>query len=74
MKYQDEILLPPLRLSAHIMEGKLKITETNRKYEEILHSCLLFCAFMDFYRDVVKRNVHVLFTILYNLNLACQQV
>ena len=32
-------------LSTHIIEGKLKILETNHKYEEILHFYLIFCVF-----------------------------
>ena len=35
VKYRDEILKPPLRLSAHITEGRVKILETNLKSEEI---------------------------------------
>ena len=33
----------------HIIEGKLKILDTNQKSEEIL----VFCVFMDFYCNVV---------------------
>ena len=49
-------LLPQSRLSADIMEGKLKILETNQKPEGIrsLHVYLPFCAFRDIYCDVVK--------------------
>ena len=36
LKYRDEILQPPLRLSAHIMEGRVKISETYPKSEEII--------------------------------------
>ena len=43
------------------MEEKLEIFETNKKSEESLHFYLIFCAFMDFYFDVVKRNIHVWF-------------
>ena len=35
MKYCDKILQPPLLLSTHIMEGKLKIFKRNQKSEEI---------------------------------------
>ena len=31
IKYRDDILQPPLRLSPHIMEGKLEILGTNPK-------------------------------------------
>ena len=48
-----------LNLSAHTIEGKLKILERNQKSEKILRFYLIFCVFMDFYCDVVKRNVHV---------------
>ena len=54
LTYCDEILQPPLCMSAHIMEGKLKTLETNQKSEEILHFYLIFCVFMDFYCNVVK--------------------
>ena len=37
MKDRDEILQLPLHLSAYIIEGKLKILETNQKSEEIKH-------------------------------------
>ena len=37
VKYCDKILQPTLLLSAHIMVGKLKILETNPKYEEVAH-------------------------------------
>ena len=36
MKYRDGILQLPLRFSAHIMEGKLRILVTNPKSEEII--------------------------------------
>ena len=36
LKYRDDILKPPLRLSAHIMEGRVKILETYPKTEEII--------------------------------------
>ena len=35
LKYYDEILQPPLCLSAHIMEVRVKILETYPKSEEI---------------------------------------
>ena len=74
MKYPDKILQPQLCLSAHIIEVKLEILETNKKSEEILHFYLIFGVFLDFYCGAVKRNIHVLVTILYNLNLACQHI
>ena len=56
MKYRDEILKPPLRLSAHIMKGKPKMLE---KKSQILRNCTPFipylCAFGDFYCDFVDR-------------------
>ena len=36
LKYRDEILKPPLRLSTYIMEGRVKILETYPKSEEII--------------------------------------
>ena len=36
LKYRDEILKPPFRLSTYIMEGRVKILETYRKSEEII--------------------------------------
>ena len=48
LKYCDEILQTPLCLSAHIMEGKVEILETNKKSEEVLHFYFIFGAFMDF--------------------------
>ena len=42
MKYCDEILQLPLRLSAHIMEGKVKMLETYPKSEEIISFCPIF--------------------------------
>ena len=69
MKYPDQILQPPLHLSAHIMEVTLEILEINKKSEEITHFYLIFGVLMDFYCDVV--NVHAFLTIPYNLNLAC---
>ena len=46
LKYRDEILKPPFRLSAHIMEGRLNILQTYPKSEEIISfysefSCIL---------------------------------
>ena len=35
MEYCDDILQPPSGLLTHIIEGKLKILETNPKSEEI---------------------------------------
>ena len=56
------------------MEVKLEILETNKKSEEILHFYLIFGVFMDFYCDAIKRNVHLLVTTIYNINLACQHI
>ena len=64
MKCCDKILQQTIFLSAHILEGKIKLLETLKKSEEILHCYLIFSVFMDFYCDVIKRNVHVLVTIL----------
>ena len=36
MKYRDEILQPPLCLSTHKMEEKLKILEIYAKYKEMM--------------------------------------
>ena len=44
MKYRDQVLLPLLHLSVHIIEGKLKILETNPKSEE--NYSLLFHSFV----------------------------
>ena len=60
MKYNDELLQPSLCLSTHIMEGKLKMLETNQKPEKKLHTFIpyfvdlytfypIFCAFVHFY-------------------------
>ena len=48
MKYRDGILQPPLRLSAHIMEGRVKILETYPKAEEIISFIPNFHSFADF--------------------------
>ena len=42
-------LIPKFHLTTRIMDG------TNKKSEEIVHISLIFCAFGDFYCDVVKR-------------------
>ena len=47
--------LPQSHLSTYVMEGKLKILETNQKSEEITHFNTMYCAFWDFHWDVVKR-------------------
>ena len=59
VKYRNEILQPPLRLSAHIMEGKLKILGTTPKSEEITHFYPIFCVFADFYSDMLSRTAMV---------------
>ena len=43
--------------TVYIIDGKLKILETNQKSKEIMHFYLIFCVFMDFYCNVVKRNI-----------------
>ena len=48
MKYHDEILQPSLRLSTHIMEGRVKILEIYPKSEEIITFYPQFSAFADF--------------------------
>ena len=68
MKYRDEILQPPLRLSAHIMEGRVEILVTNPKAEEIISFYPIFsCISKTLYStsDYVEQNCHVLVTILY---------
>ena len=47
VKYGDENLKPPLRLSAQIMEGRVKKLETYLKSEEIL---CFFPIFSSIYR------------------------
>ena len=50
MKYSYEILQPPLSLSAHIIEGRLKIMGKSPKSEEIISFySILFVHFADFY-------------------------
>ena len=66
MKYRDEILQPPPRLSAHIMEGKPKISGTNPKPEEITSFYpILLCILHTLYStsDYVEQNCHVLVTV-----------
>ena len=72
MKHRDEILQPPLHLSAHIMEGKPKILGTNPKSEEIISFYPIFLCILRTCSDYVQQNCHVLVTVIYNLNLACQ--
>ena len=48
LKYCDEILEPPLRLSVYIMKGKVKILQTYPKSEEIISFIPNFHAFADF--------------------------
>ena len=50
MKYRDEISQPPFLLSAHIMEGRVKILETYLKSEEIIsfYPTFFFLHFADF--------------------------
>ena len=45
LKYYDEILKLPLRLPAHIMEGRVKILETYPKSEEMISFCTIFLCF-----------------------------
>ena len=81
MKYHDDILEPPFRLPAYIMEGKLKILGRNHKFEEIISLYPIFLCILktfiqycssDYY---VEQICHVFVTILfYNLNLACQVI
>ena len=44
LKYRNEILQPPLRFSAHIMEGRVKILETYPKSEEIISFYSIFSS------------------------------
>ena len=77
MKYRDEILQPPLRLSAYKMEGKPKILWTNPKSEEIISFYPIFlCILQTLYSisDYIQQNCHFLVTTLYNLNLTCQHI
>ena len=53
------VILYKLNLACqHIIEGKLKILETNQKSEEILHIYLIIFVSGDFYCDLFKRNIH----------------
>ena len=77
MKYRDEILQLPLRLSAHKMEGKPKILRINPKSEEIISFYPIFlCILQTLYSisDYIEQNCHFLVTTLYNLNLTYQHI
>ena len=77
MKYRDEILQLPLRLSAHIMEGKLKILETNPKSEKIISFYTIFsCILQILYStsNYIELDCPALVTILFTLNLTCQHI
>ena len=56
LKYRDEILQPPLHLSAHRIEGKLKIVEINHQSQEIMS----FIA--HFYPTAFKGRAGIVFT------------
>ena len=76
MKYCDEILQPPLCLSAVIMEGKLKILGTNPKSEEIISFYPIFLCSLQIYTELaIMLNRTAMFWLRYfNLNLACQHI
>ena len=76
MKYRDQTLQPPLRLSAHILEGKPKVLRTcpkTKNYKLLSH---ILCILQTLYStcDYVEQNCHVLVTVIYNLNLASQHI
>ena len=64
----------PLRLSAHIMAGRVKILEIYLKSEEIISFYPYFHPFADFYKRYVEQNCHILVTTLYNLNFTCRLI
>ena len=75
LKYCDEILQPPLHLSAYIMEGRLNILETYLKSEEIIRFYPQFSCICRLYTcDYIEQNGHVLVTTIYNLHLTCQPI
>ena len=57
MNYCDKILQPPLRLSAYVMEGKLKILGDYPKSGEMSFYFIFFVHFADFYRDYIDQNM-----------------
>ena len=57
--FGHDTLQPQSSLSAHILEGKLKILDRNQKYEDIFRFYPVFCGFRDFYCDAIMRNIHV---------------
>ena len=48
LKYRYEILQPPFHLSTYIMEGRVKISETYSKSEEIINFYPQFSYIADF--------------------------
>ena len=55
-------------VSTHINEGKLKILDRNKKYEDIICFYLKFCAFMSFYCDVVEEMSMFVWDVLKSLS------
>ena len=72
-KYRDEIVKRSLRLSAYLMEGRVKILEEYPKSEEIIS----FLSHIDFQTIVaiyVEQKCHVLDTTLYGLFLTLKHI
>ena len=69
VKYRDQILLPLLNLSVHIIEGKLKMLERNPKSEE--NYSLLFHSFVHLktFIAILLSRTDFFVTTLYNLYL-----
>ena len=59
MKHRDEILQPPLRLSAHTMEGKPKISGTHPKPKEMISFYPIFlCILQTLYSTQVDTKIN----------------
>ena len=74
LESRDENLQLLLCLSTHIMEGRLKISETYQTSEEIISFYRQFLQTLYSTSNYIEENCHVLVTSLYNLNLACQHI
>ena len=55
---------PPLGLPTHIIEGEVKISETDRKTEKIIAFIPYFYTFIVFHSDNVEQNCHVCYNTL----------
>ena len=76
MKYSDEILQLPLRLSTHVMDERVKILEAYRKSEEIRSFYLVFlyiCSVL-YSSDNIEQKCHAYITTVCNLHLDYQHL